>query len=322
MTPSSANLTDHIRSSLLGLAVGDALGVPVEFKSRSTLKQNPVKDMRGYGSHGQPAGTWSDDSSLAFCLAEVLSVEFDLHKIASNFVDWKEKGYWTPHGIVFDIGIATTKAINKLKHRVRPDLAGYTHQESYGNGSLMRILPLLFYIKDKPLNERFGLTKLVSSITHAQMQCVIGCFYYLEFARLLINLKDKLEVYAIVKKTFPKNLESIGVALDEVEPYDRLLTDDIFTLKAEEIESGGYVVETLEASVWCLMTTDSYTTAVLKAVNLGEDTDTTAAITGGLAGLLYGYEQIPGEWIEVLARKDDIEDLCRRFASGLEKQKK
>ena len=305
---------NQIRSALFGLTVGDALGVPVEFTSRAALKRMPVNAMQEFGTHNQPAGTWSDDSSLTFCLAEALSEGFDMGKIAKNFIRWESEGFWTPRGDVFDIGNTTYRAINKLNSGIKPELAGGTTIDSNGNGSLMRILPLLFYIKDKPLHERFDLTKLVSSVTHAHIHSVIACFYYLEFARLLNQPLDKFIVYETLQKEFSCNLNSLGVDIDKLEPLSRLLTSDIFTLNDSKIKSSGYVVDTLEASIWCLLTTDSYETAVLKAVNLGEDTDTTAAVTGGLAGLLYGYRQIPKEWIDDLARKDDIKDLCNRFA--------
>ena len=316
MNTAYSTLQEQIRSAIFGLAVGDALGVPVEFTNRSTLKRNPVTGMRAFGTYNLPAGTWSDDSSLSFCLAEVLSEGFNLDKIAKSFVQWKDEAFWTPYGDVFDIGIATSKAINRLKQGIEPELAGGSYEDSNGNGSLMRIMPLLFYIKDKPLQERFKITRLVSSITHGHTRSVLACFYYLEFARLLIKPLDKFEIYSILRKEIPANMTILAIDGDELSHFDRLLSDDIWLIPEREIESGGYVVDTLEASIWCLLMTDRYASAVLKAVNLGEDTDTTAGVTGGLAGLLYGYEQIPKEWVDVLARKDDIEDLCRRLSNS------
>lgn len=303
---------NEIRAALFGIAVGDALGVPVEFISRTSLKRKPVTDMQSGGYHGQPAGTWSDDSSLTFCLAEAIADGFSLDKVAKNFIRWEKEGYWTAHGNVFDIGNSTQKAINRLKRSGKPELAGVT-DESIGNGSLMRILPLLFFIKDKQLDERYELTRLVSSITHAQPECVMGCFYYLEFARLLDANNDKFSAYNTLKREFRQNVTNRGLDTDYLSSYQRLLDEDIFKQGEREIESGRQVDETLEASIWCLLKTESYSEAVLKAVNLGEDTDTTAAVTGGLAGLLYGYEQISENWVKILARKDDIDDLCNRF---------
>jgi ADP-ribosyl-[dinitrogen reductase] hydrolase len=175
-----------IKDALFGLAVGDALGVPVEFKSRQTIKQNPITGMTGYGTYNLPPGTWSDDSSLTFCLADALTQEFDLNIIGQNFVRWLYQNYWTPYGNVFDAGISTRQAIYNLSTGARPDLAGGFDEDENGNGSLMRILPLLFYIKDKEINDRYQITKQVSSITHAHIRSVIACFYYLEFGRRLL----------------------------------------------------------------------------------------------------------------------------------------
>jgi ADP-ribosylglycohydrolase len=308
---------NHIQSSLLGLAVGDALGVPVEFTSRQHLKQNPVTGMMGYGSHNVPPGTFSDDSSLAFCLAEALTGEFSLHTIANNFINWRYNNYWTAFGTVFDIGITTAHAINKLKAGTQPELAGGFYEDENGNGSLMRILPLVFYIRDKPVKERFILTRLVSSLTHGHIRSVISCFYYLEFAGLLMDGIDKFEAYNRLKTAVALNLTSFAVNPAEIKLFSRLLGANIYTLPEDSIKSSGYVLHTLEASIWCLLTTDDYAGAVLKAVNLGSDTDTTGAVTGGLAGLLYGYENIPAEWLNSLARRKDIEYLAARLDKAL-----
>ncbi len=304
----------QIESALFGVAVGDALGVPVEFKDRQTILRNPVKDMIGYGTYNLPPGTWSDDSSLTFCLAEALTKDFNLNTISQNFIDWCYNNYWTARGDVFDIGNATKIAIDNLRNGVQPDLAGGTDASSNGNGSLMRILPLVFYLMDKPLKERYEITKQVSSITHGHIRSIISCFYYLEFARQLVEQKDKFTIYKNLQTEIPDFLHSLSINTAEIVLFDRLLKGDIFDLPEEKISSSGYVLHTLEASIWCLLTTDNYSKAVLKAVNLGSDTDTTGAVCGGLAGLLYGYENIAAGWLTVLARRDDIEDLCVRMA--------
>ncbi|NEW80788.1 MAG: ADP-ribosylglycohydrolase family protein [Mariniphaga sp.] len=316
-TDNLSDLTDSIKSVLFGVAVGDAIGVPVEFKSRATLRGNPVTDMFGFGTHHMPSGTFSDDSSLTFCLAEALTHDFDLNTIGQNFVKWCKKNYWTAGGNVFDIGITTLKAIYKLEIGIRPDLAGGTDIDSNGNGSLMRILPLFFYLRDKENNKRFEITKQVSSITHGHIRSVIACYYYLEFARQLFAHKDKFEIYHDLKNEITDAIRLFSGAPSEDDVFHRLLKGDIHKLPEERIQSSGYVVHTLEASIWCLLTTDNYHDAVLKAVNLGEDTDTTGAVTGGLAGLLYGHETIPKNWIETLARKDDINDLAKRLGNKI-----
>jgi ADP-ribosylglycohydrolase len=301
------------KAALFGVAIGDALGVPVEFSSRATLENNPVRDMLGYGTYEVPAGTWSDDSSLTFCLAEALTQGFDLQLIGQNFVRWYKENYWTARGTVFDIGIATQRAILRLAQGERPELAGGNEEKDNGNGSLMRILPLVFYVFHKPVHERYEMIKQVSSITHGHACAVIACFYYLEFAKGLLEGHGKLEIYRNLQRDVPGLLTQLSIPSQEIRRFDRLLSANILDQEAQEIQSSGYVVHTLEASIWCLLTTSTYPNAVLKAVNLGNDTDTTAAVTGGLAGIMYGYDAIPGNWLAQLARKEDIEDLSKRL---------
>lgn len=304
---------DIYKAILFGVAIGDALGVPVEFESRIVLRERPVTDMIGFGTYNVPAGTFSDDSSLTFCLAETLTTSFDINIVAQNFVKWYRENYWTATGEVFDIGIATEEAIIRLENGIKPDLAGGFEDGSNGNGSLMRILPLLSYIVDKPINERYQIIKQVSSITHGHIRSVISCFYFLEFAKQIVEGKNKLEIYKALQTEVTEFLVSLFINPIEIELFDRLLKQNIHLFNGEEILSTGYVLHTLEASVWCLMTTDNYKDAVLKAINLGEDTDTTGAVTGGLAALLYGYENIPEQWIKQLARQSDILDLAKRM---------
>jgi len=312
---------DLIKDALLGVAVGDAIGVPVEFRHREDLERNPLTGMTGFGTHHQPAGTWSDDSSLTFCLAEMLCREYDLDDLANRFVNWKSHGYWTPHGRVFDIGIATRAAIGRLEAGVSPTQAGGKEESSNGNGALMRILPLLFYIREKGMEQRFELTRQVSSLTHCHMRSIIACFLYLEIALELINGQSKYDAYRHACWNSIHFLEAHDLAGKKEHIYfSRLIAGNIFELREKDIRSSGYVLHTLEASIWCLLNSRNYADAVLKAANLGDDTDTTAAVTGGLAGLLYGHETIPAEWLEMLARRADIEDLSRRLGNKLNKK--
>lgn len=149
------------------------------------------------------------------------------------------------------------------------------------------------------------------------MRSVIASFYYLEYARLILQGIGKEGAYRQLQKDLPPFLSSIGIGTAEVEHYDRILTSDIASLHKDEIQSDGYIVHTLEASIWCLLSTDSYEDAVLESVNLGGDTDSTGVVVGGLSGLIYGVEGIPNEWLEVLARRNDIEDLAKWMAGSL-----
>ncbi len=301
-----------MRNILLGIAVGDALGVPVEFMSREEIRRNPVTDMIGYGTYNLPPGTWSDDTSLSLCLADALTEGYDVDTIAAKFVAWRDENLWTARGHVFDIGIATNKAIDRLKNGLKPVSAGGAEETDNGNGSLMRILPLIDHIQGISLQERYRITSDVSSITHRHTRSIISCYCLLEYARYLVAGMDKVSAYTLLQKDLPVQLHAMGVADKEVHHLRRILSIDISVLQESEIQSSGYVIHTLEASLWCLLTTGSFKQAVLKAVNLGEDSDTTGAVTGGLAGIIYGAESIPVSWLEQLARKDDIESLALR----------
>ncbi len=309
-----------VHAALLGLAIGDALGVPVEFSSREERRARPVADLEGYGTHNQPPGTWSDDASLALCLADALADGYSLQAIADRFIAWYRHGYWGAHGEVFDIGITTRLAIGRLIEGTPPILAGGTAESENGNGALMRILPLLFYVQGKPLEDRFRIVEEVASITHRHVRSTLGCFLYLEFAghlqegctptAALHQLRASTEVY---KATLP------AVPADEWNHYSRVLGTGGLALEAcadDEVQSSGYVVRTLEAALWCLLTTSDYEAAVLRAVNLGSDTDTTAAVCGGLAGLAYGIEGIPLRWVEKLVRLRDILECADRLSNA------
>jgi ADP-ribosylglycohydrolase len=310
-TPANLN---QVKSALFGVAIGDALGVPVEFNGRMLLKNDPVVDFRDYGTYVVPAGTWSDDSSLSFCLAEALTLGYDLQNIAKNFVKWSNENFWTANGEVFDIGITTKNAIHRLYLGENPELTGEQDENSNGNGSLMRVLPLVFYMHDKTIDERFLVTEEVSGITHRHIRSVIACFYYLEFALLILSGKDKYQAYNELKTSIPEFLKKKNIDQTEIEKFSRILFSDISKCEIDDIASSGYVIHTLEASMYCILTTNSFSEAVLKAVNLGHDTDTTGAVTGGLAGLIYGIENIPVHWVKEIARSRDIADLAERLA--------
>jgi ADP-ribosyl-[dinitrogen reductase] hydrolase len=313
---------NFIKDALFGVAIGDALGVPVEFLTRETLNRFPVINMREFGSHHQPAGTWSDDSSLTFCLAEMLCKKFNLADLANRFINWREYAYWTAHNQVFDVGIATSAAIQNLIGGTVPTLAGGNNEGSNGNGSLMRILPLIFFIKDKTIQERFRYISDVSSLTHRHIRSVVACFIYCEYALLLLQGIEKMKAFRMMQQSVNQFLKEEPICSEyEINKFHRLLENPIndykiipiYQYEENEIYSSGYVLHTLEAAFWCILNTDNFKDAVLKAVNLGSDTDTTGAVTGGLAGILYGWETIPEDWIEVLAKKEDIADLSIRL---------
>jgi ADP-ribosyl-[dinitrogen reductase] hydrolase len=303
-------------SGLMGLCVGDALGVPVEFTSRAERVKSPVTCMLGYGTWNQPPGTWSDDSSLTFCLAECLCRGYSLDAIANSFWRWYKEAYWTPRGDVFDIGQTTHTAIMRLKQGVQPHQAGGKVDNSNGNGSLMRILPMAYCHRNLTLGELLARVHDVSAITHAHARSQMACGIYISIAVALLEGYDLQTAYLQALQDI-QPIYSVREFLLEKPHFGRVFSGEIAKLPVEEINSGGYVIDTLESSLWCLLNSSSYSEAVLKAVNLGGDADTTAAITGGLAGIYYGIENIPQQWINQIARKQDIIYLAERFGRAV-----
>lgn len=298
---------DRPLALILGVAVGDALGVPMEFKPRGTFY---VTGMQGHGTHNQPAGTWSDDTSLTLALADgLLPNDVNLEGIAYRFTDWYDNAAYTPHGKVFDVGNATAEAIRRLKKGVAPEKAGGTGERDNGNGSLMRIAPLAFYMFGiREAEVRFRIVRDVSSLTHAHEWSVAACYIYVEMLNKLRMSRKKKAAYAELREDFARGVPFISK--ETLAKFGRILENDICELPEEEIRSGGFVIDTLEAAFWCFMTTDNYKDAVLKAVNLGDDTDTTGAVAGALAGLAYGLDSIPQEWREQLAAYDEVRRIA------------
>lgn len=267
-----------LKDAIYGLAIGDALGVPYEFLKRGEFE---CTDMIGNGTHNQPEGTWSDDTSmtLATCMSIKNKKHIDVEDIRKEFEEWMFNNKYTPFDEVFDWGTTCSNAIYDKK--------GCDDEWSNGNGSLMRIIPLAFVndITDEEIEN-------VSAITHAHSISKEGCVYYV---RIAINLLRGINLTEAIRKV-----------VKEGSVYDSLLWIDEY--EENEIVADGYVVNCFKAAIWCLFHTNSYKECVLKAVNLGSDTDTTAAVAGGLAGIIYGYDAIPKEWIEKLQKKDLIDN--------------
>lgn len=319
----------HPRAALLGLAVGDALGVPVEFISRHVRQRDPVTGLRGYGTHHQPPGTWSDDSSLTFCLAETLARPGgltgapDLADFGRRAINWLNNSYWTATDELFDVGNATRCAIQNMERGVSPSQAGPRSEQDNGNGALMRILPLVFHqtwqAENLDLNAAWALTEAVASVTHGHPRSTLGCFLYLLVARGLVDGWSPTAAYEQMQALANPWLQtgSIPAIVEEQKWYQWwVLSGKLPSQSEANIKSSGYVVHTLEAALWCLLNYDTYAATVLAAVNLGDDTDTTGAVAGGLAGLAYGETGIPAEWLAGLARRADIEDLAQRLAAA------
>lgn len=310
---------DAVKNGMLGLVVGDALGVPVEFRSREELERDPVTGMRANGTHGQSAGTWSDDSSMALCLLESLTKGVDYGDMMARFLRWASEGYMTAWGEVFDMGIATRKALMRFARGTPPLECGGAGTYDNGNGSLMRILPAALYLHramgpDFPrMPEAYRLIHSASALTHAHPVSLMACGLYCAAANELLCGKTGVWDGIEAAKAFYRRQPELAPHLDA---FQRIEPDVLPALPKAEVKSGGYVVHTLEAALWCLERRDSFRACLLEAVNLGEDTDTVGAVAGGLAGLRYGG--IPEEWLSVIARREEIEDLCGAFSLALE----
>ena len=309
---------NRIKGSIYGFIVGDALGVPVEFCSRSTLRIEPLEGMLSYGTHDQPKGTWSDDTSLMLCLLDAIGDELDLIDISKKMISWMDNSSYTANGEVFDIGFTTRNSLIYLKNAIQNNLKipRYSIDEKQnGNGSLMRILPLLFYFKNskKKEEDNFDLINDISALTHGHIRSSISCLIYLIFCNELTNQLTKSEAYSKLKKRMKGFFNKNQNFSNERVHFDRILNHDITKLNEDSIKSSGYVIHSLECSIWSFLTTSSYKNAVLKAINLGEDTDTNGAITGSLAGLFYGFDSIPNNWTRCLQNKSLIETIVKNM---------
>ncbi|MEZ4384177.1 MAG: O-acetyl-ADP-ribose deacetylase [Nannocystaceae bacterium] len=308
----AADLRARIVGGLLGLVVGDALGVPVEFFRREALDREPVQGMRGHGAHGQPPGTWSDDSSLALATATSLVERgYDPADMMARFAAWLERDEYTAHGEVFDVGISTSQAIRRFVDGA-PGPWGGADEMDNGNGSLMRMMPLSCYVHRLGPATIVDRSAEVSALTHAHLRARLCCAY---FSLLIAGILDGLGLEGAMARA----AADLGphVPADEAVELARILDGSVLTAGRGEVRGGGYVLHCLEASLWAVHNHDGYRDAVLAAVNLGEDTDTTGAVTGAIAGALYGREAIEPRWIADLARSSDVVDLCERLADRI-----
>lgn len=292
---------DRYRGCLLGLAVGDAIGTTVEFKARGSFP--PVTDMVGGGAFNLKPGQWTDDTSMALCLAESLVEKngFDALDQMNRYLNWYENGYLSSTGRCFDIGNATRQALEKFKATGKP-MSGSAHPSSAGNGSLMRLAPIaLFYAPSRVKAQSFAGKS--SRTTHAAKECVEACAL---FAGMLVSALDGDEKESIL---FKQGVSGIGS-----EKLRAIAKGEYKDKPAQHIRGNGYVVDSLEAALWCFWTTDTFSDAVLLAANLGDDADTTAAICGQIAGAWYGQSGIPIPWLERLCMREKITNLAEQLA--------
>ncbi len=312
----------NIKSGIMGVIVGDALGLPVQFKDRSWFIKYPVSTMIGPGVFNKPKGSWSDDGSLTLALASSLISGYDPKAIMNEFEAWLFYGKYTQDGQAYDMGQTTTNAIMNYHRGIPLSKCGGRSYYDNGNGSLMRILPLVFYLRASYGSsftqdpQAMGIIHEVSALTHAHELAKMSCGIYLSIAN---ELCDKKPIISAIKDGYAVAMIYYGhdPSFEKViAEYPRLQDLSAFALLSDaEIGSSGFVKDTLEAALWCLLKTNSYEEAVLKAVNLGYDTDTTAAVCGGLAGL--AYETINPEWIDTIHHNTLITEICDALEDSL-----
>jgi ADP-ribosylglycohydrolase len=311
------NLRDKMKSALLAGIVGDALGVPVESSTRQQLALCAVKNMLGYGRYDQPEGTWSDDAALVLCTMEALLDGYNIESMGRLFCKWLFESYWTATGFVFDAGLTTFLALDRIKNGGASAAAsGGGSEDDNGNGSLMRMLPVALFFHTCSTAELLAHAHDMSAITHAHPRSKMGCGFYCLFVRELLTAPDKKTAYKNAVAQALGHYSGDPVFKNELPHFMRIISHELPGLPESEIRSSGYIVDTLEAALWCTLSHDNTKDILLAAVNLGLDTDTTGMVAGGLAGLAHGLESVPGNWLKSLARKDDIDSLVGRFVDA------
>ena len=299
------------QNALIGFAVGDAMGVPLEFMERSDLINNPITEMLSKKPY--PAGTFSDDTSMTIATIDAIIKDrkIDSKHIMDNFVDWVAKGKYSPTNKCFGIGKTTLQAITKYvnaKDYISPTRCGLTDIKSNGNGSLMRMLPIALYTYNKKLSD-FEIAKItneVSSLTHAHEISKIACYIYIKYMHFILDGLKPLDAYNKLKE-----LNYYFYKEENLSYFDRILKINIKNLTLDNLNSTGYVVDTLESVFWLILNTTSYSQVIIGGINLGGDTDTIAAIAGSIAGLIYGYDSIPSKWKNKLSNKDELLHLSK-----------
>lgn len=305
---------DRSRGALIGLAVGDALGAAVEFRAPGSFA--PVTGYRGGGPHGLGPGEWTDDTSMALALADsIAQAGWNLEDQVRRYVEWWQSGTYSVNGRCFDIGITTSRALRSYLAHNDPRASGDRSERASGNGSIMRLAPVPIRYADlfpERIDELSRLAEESSLPTHASQQCLAACRYLAVVLAALIQGEDRQKVLS----PYWPHLRT----LDEIEPLHPLIQEiadgSYQARQPPHIEGSGWVVKSLEAALWAFHDAATFEEAVLKAVNLGDDADTTGAICGQLAGAFWGESQIPEPLRSGLARMDMLENALARMRTG------
>lgn len=297
----------QISNAIIGFTLADAFGVPVEFLKRDTYK---INELVSYGSWDVPAGSWSDDSAMTFITMQHLANNEPIDQLKQAFCDWTYRGYWSfDDEPAFDVGMTIREVISRWESNGFHELAK-TDEFSNGNGALMRILPIAIWSYAKKMTGQtlFSFIKTYAELTHGHIRSTLCCYHYTLIVHQLLDKHSFTESFHYANEALMQVLNEYP---SETSHFERLFI--LEQLPREQIASSGYVIDTMEAVYWSLLNSNNYYEAIHLAVHLGEDTDTVGALTGGLAGLLYDELNVPDDWINTLAKIDEIKLLISQF---------
>lgn len=306
----------HVKDGIIGLAVGDAMGVPTEFCKRDDLLEKPVVRMMPRIRDGIPKGAWSDDTSLTIATMDAITKSgINYTAMADNFVRWFTTNQFCAINESFGIGRTTLKALVKYtQHLEEAYECGLDSFQDNGNGSLVRMLPISYYCLVQHSNEKkiLEIVKRTSSITHAHEVSVCGCYIYVRYVINLLRGNNKFSALTQVR-----GLDYSMFSKDTLDYYQRILKTDFMKLTIDDIKSSGFIVDTLEAALWCFLQSNTYKECIIATTNIGGDTDSIGAVAGSFAGIFYGYMNIPKEYLEDLRKREYLEKICEDYETYL-----
>lgn len=300
---------------IMGGFVGDAIGVPYEFTQRKVMANKPCTGVTGHGTYNQPPGTWSDDSSMAYCIMDSILEGYDKHQLMMKFISWWRKAKYTATDVTFDIGLTTRASLNNFVQGIPIDQCAKRDARDNGNGSLMRTAPVIHLFEGRSVQEQYEITKEISGLTHGHVYSALSCFFFCTMLYEFLRSEDLTIAYNVARTTMLDMAQQEGLSDEEIQNTFGNIIVGVDQMREADLDTQGYVVTSLEAAVWCVLKSSSYSETILRAVNLGHDTDTIAAIAGNLAGLVYGYQSIPDEWLDPLQKRTEVQKVAEEFAN-------
>ncbi len=311
-------MINQFKESYYGFIIGDAMGFPVEFYDRKTLIEKPITTMTKFDNYPLPKGSWSFNGSMMLATMDSIMAKnkVDYNDIMKNFSQWLTYAKYTPTGEIFGIETTNMKAISRFQKGVSAIESGLEGENDNTNGSLSRMLPIAFYcFKNKLSDERiFTIVWQISSLTHKHEISILGCYIYVRYIMFLLEGYNKDVSYQLLKELNYSFFDKKAVI-----KYRRILKENIFDYQLEEISSNDYVVCTLEAVLWCIYNTNNFKEAIVGSINLGGSTNTIGALTGSIAGIIYGFNSIPKAWLNSLQKQEYLKLMSNSFIKAVNK---